>query len=436
MPTHSFRRSLEMFSSMILIFQMFAVFYYTIQTETRNLWRKERNGSDSSPRLYDPSCYLELKLEKSSMPIIHSVFADPISHEVVAVGVRFWFENWHEDSFFCEFRGPKGRVLIRVADPILKDYQRFGARAQYVFVLTCPVPEPLYGMQKLTLALRRASNTSLAYENITVCHSQPREGKKRFLSMCTMLKDMDVAVPKWLDYHRYLGVEHVYIYDNSNTSTLHQTVRQYVDSGFLTIIPWAHAYSPGKTYLEVQIAHENDCLWRNRHWADWMIKIDVDEFLQPMDPSVPLITDILRKYNEFMKSIGSLRVQNWFFCRGWNQTRISNQTQHHHESVFERNQFRSRKPTPVNTGRDKAVVRPINVHFFKIHGVKLGGDTITLSPQTEMRMVHYRGDNRLHSGFRCSDKQPTKDSSMCRLWAKMQGFEMTGHQRAMELNCL
>ncbi|XP_038078007.1 uncharacterized protein LOC119745601 [Patiria miniata] len=420
MPACSLKRShLELVSSLILIFQMFLIFFFTFHTETRILPRSRRNDTNPGPQRHDPSCYLKEKLEKHNMPIIHSIFADPVKNQVVAVGVRFWFERWHEEMFYCEFHGPRGGLFIQLTDPILKDYQRFGATAQYVLVLICPIPKPLIGVQKSMLTLRRTSNTSLAYENITVCQSQPHGGKKRYLSMCTMLKDMDAAVPPWLDYHRHLGIEHVYIYDNSRTSTLNQTVRRYLDSGFLTIIPWAHVHSPGKTYLEVQIAHENDCLWRNRYRTDWMIKIDVDEFLQPMDSSMPSIPDVLRKYTVVMDSIGSLRIQNWFFCRGWNQTR-----RHHHESVFERNQYRRREPTPVNMGRDKAVVRPTNVHFFKIHGVKLGGDTITLSPLTEIRMVHYRGDNKLHSGFRCSDKRPVKDSSMCRLWAKIKEFSL------------
>ncbi|XP_071800474.1 beta-1,4-galactosyltransferase galt-1-like [Asterias amurensis] len=417
-------KKLEIACSIIIVFQITTVSLYIFYTGTKPPGRVTRVGKheEVSP-LDDPSCYLKDKLETPQLPTVHSIFADPFTNEVVVVGVRLWFERWLTEAFLCEFRGTRDEVFMSLTDPMLEDFQRFGATPQYIIIMTCPLPKALYGVPKFNMTLRRILNstTTLSYENITVCQTGQRESKPNYLSMCTMVKNMDAAVPPWLEYHRKYGVEHVYIYDNANpaTSTLRQSLRRFVEGGFLTIIPWGHDHSPRKTYLEVQIAHENDCLWRNRHRSEWMIKIDVDEFLQPMDPSMNLISDVIRRYSPVGARIGSLRIQNWFFCHGRKQPKKRNMNQH--ESVFERNQYSSRKPTPVNMGRDKAVVRPTNVHFFKIHGVKLGGDTITLCPRTEMRMVHYRGDNRLHPGFKCSDSQPLKDSSMCRLWAQAKG---------------
>ena len=387
---------------------------------------------DMIPDNFD-TCFLHHKLEQSGLPIVHSVFADSVSEQVVITGVlRNYFDAWHKQDFLCDFdhnnglsRANKINVnvsLVTMSDPVVQDFRRFGDEAQYSVIITCPLPKQLLNRTKFHMDFRLASNPNVAYENITICQAASRKSKKYFLTMCTMTKDMDRYIPHWLDYHKMMGVEHVYIYDNSPKSFLPRTAATYIRDDFLTVIPWAHVHSPNKTYLEVQVASENDCMWRHKHTSQWMIKIDVDEFLQPLDPRRPTIPDYLKDKDLNLEQLGSVRVQNWFFCRhtvinyGLKSLRKT-------RSVFERNLIRHAEPTPINRGRDKAIARPANVHLYKIHGVKLGGDTVTLSPTTEMRMVHYRGDNPLHVGF-CLGKQ-FADFSMIRLWYQLNRADLT-----------
>ncbi|XP_072035967.1 uncharacterized protein [Amphiura filiformis] len=380
---------------------------------------------DVTPDGFD-ACFLYNKLKKPGLPIVHSVFADSVSQQVVITGVlRNSFDAWHEQEFLCDFNHDyvknKTISLVTMSDPIVQDFRRFGEEAQYSVVITCPMPMKLHNKKTFQMNFRLASNPDIAYENITVCQAATNKSPKYFLTMCTMTKDMDRYVPHWLDYHKMMGVEHVYIYDNSRKSILARTTRKHIKSGFLTIIPWSHKHSPTKTYLEVQVASENDCMWRHKHISHWMMKIDVDEFLQPLDPNRPTIPDYLKDRNLDLDHLGSVRIQNWFFCR--HTVKYGLQQLMNTRSVFERNLIRHAEPVPINRGRDKAIARPANVHLYKIHGVKLGGDTLTLSPTSEMRMVHYRGDNPLHHGF-CSGRQYA-DFSMIRLWYKLNGGNVT-----------
>ncbi len=385
------------------------------------------DDDDVIPDGFD-TCYLYNKLEKPGLPVVHSVFADGIAQRVVITGVLRKAYEWHERDFVCDFRREynfeNGNfTLMTLSDPIVQDFRRFGDEAQYSVVITCPIPRVLHNRTNFQLDFRLGSNPDLAYENITVCQAATNKSPKYFLTMCTMTKDMDRYIPHWLTYHEKMGVEHVYIYDNARKSIMARTAaRHYVKTGFLTIIPWSHKHSVNKTYLEVQVASENDCMWRFKHTSQWMIKIDVDEFLQPLDPNRPTIPDYIKHPNLDFNQLGSVRIQNWFFCRH-TEINYGLKSLLSIRSVFERNLIRHAEPVPVNRGRDKAIARPANVHLYKIHGVKLGGNTMTLSPYSEMRMVHYRGDNPRHPGF-CLGKQYA-DFSMIRLWYRLNDGNMT-----------
>ena len=381
-----------------------------IQTGLSTTWCDTIAQTNNLPTI-GQGCYLRNKLTCAGMPTLHSAFADMTSKQIVFVGVKLKNDTWQKEKYICEFSDDH----ITATDPIVDDGLSFGGQAQYVIIITCPIPKNIYTYllrhKKTTISLRRSAEIRYAYENIPLCAFAER---KKFLSMCTMVKGMDYLIPDWLVYYLYMGVEHVYIYDNSpeSESTLAITLKTFVDIGYVTIIPWAHTYTPWKTYLEVQIAHENDCMWRHRHDSFWMIKVDVDEFIQPMNQSKPRIVDYLS--NPAFSRLAGLRLRNWFFARPSNATAAEKNA----PNVFERNIWRQPEPTLENRGRDKSIARPINIHHYKIHGVKLGGDTFSIDPYTEMRLVHYRTDNPRHPHFRIH--QFLNDTSMVTQWKRIE----------------
>ncbi|XP_033642595.1 uncharacterized protein LOC117302706 [Asterias rubens] len=389
----------------------------------KDSWEKFKLSTSFSTFLCDSSgtrnlqnsasgCYLSEKLSCSKLPTLHSAFVESTRDEVVFVGVRSYEDDWDAERYICEF--PNGEMSI--TDPIVKDFLSFGGYPQYLIIITCPVPHHFmtqvkqHTIGRFRVNFRLLSNPEYAYMGVPVCLT---EKEQRFLSLCTMVKDMSKFIPDWMYYYKKLGVEHVYIYDNDPNATMSGDLEGYIESGFLTIIPWAHTPSPNKTYLEVQIAHENDCLWRHRHNTHWMLKVDVDEFVQPMDPVRTKITDYLQ--DPYLSSLGTVRIRNWFFGRPpYAKKKVVEA-----KTVFERNPWRTPSATKENRGRDKCIIRPINVHYFKIHGVKVGSDTLTLDPESELRLVHYRKDNPRHEGFRMH--QFVKDESMIDMWSEMTG---------------
>ena len=52
-------------------------------------------------------------------------------------------------------------------------------------------------------------------------------------------------LPQWLEYHRMVGVEHFYIYDNNSTDALLPRLRRYMDAGIVTYIWWPYQFDEG-----------------------------------------------------------------------------------------------------------------------------------------------------------------------------------------------
>ena len=356
-------------------------------------------------------CFFSRFLEGEGMPKLYSAFADPLSHNVVFIGTRLLAENWTSETLVAQFEN--GETVL--CDPIVEDYFSLGYISQFNIVLTCALPKSFHQREIFSLTLQRTSNVKkysrFAYDNVTVCSSGGSRFRRYSLAACTMLRNMDHFLPEWITFHRYVGVQHFFLYDNEpeETSTLRHTLRKEIIQGVVTVIPWTHKAEGQKTYLEVQIAHENDCMWRNRYRAKWMMKIDVDEFVQPMNKSRPRIIDYLQEPR--FDRIGAARLQNWFFGRSFNSTSPTN------GSIVERNVRRAEYPTPENSGRDKNIVQPKYAHYFKIHAIKVGAETISLNPYRELRLVHYRQDNHRVRYF---DFPPlkTQDLSMLRLIGK------------------
>ena len=107
------------------------------------------------------------------------------------------------------------------------------------------------------------------------------------------LNDNALRLREWLIFHKLVGFDHVYIYDNSpiddySTSPLYQLVQEF-DPSFVTHHPWpatiCNNHRPGHTNpgdRSSQYAAEASCRERYGPLTDWMSFIDTDEYLTPM----------------------------------------------------------------------------------------------------------------------------------------------------------
>jgi len=120
---------------------------------------------------------------------------------------------------------------------------------------------------------------------------------KYFLSVVGIAKNEGHNLREWIEYHKLVGVENFYIYDNESTDNTSEVLRPYIEQGLVE-----YTYFPGK---KKQIPAYLDCVKRHKLDTKWLALIDLDEFIVPMDgESIP----------EILKKLPPIATQ---LCIGW-----------------------------------------------------------------------------------------------------------------------
>ena len=130
-----------------------------------------------------------------------------------------------------------------------------------------------------------------------------------YLSLCLICKDENDYLSEWLDYHILMGVDRFYIYDNESQISLRETLKYYIERGWVIVTD-----IPGRA---VQLYAYDHCLHTFGPNTFWMGFIDTDEFL------VPKTTLNLKELFKDYEAYGGLAVSSLFFGSNGHQTRPS-----------------------------------------------------------------------------------------------------------------
>ncbi|CAE8670805.1 unnamed protein product [Polarella glacialis] len=122
-------------------------------------------------------------------------------------------------------------------------------------------------------ALDACQNTDIAKESYKMVSCQ------RFLRLDTVLpgESSSVMLPQWVEYNLMHGVDQIIFYTMNNTDPLiYKAMQPYLDQGLASQV---HADFDGHLY-EQEHLFQNDCLYRFKHRAEWMMtSLDLDEYL-------------------------------------------------------------------------------------------------------------------------------------------------------------
>lgn len=128
-----------------------------------------------------------------------------------------------------------------------------------------------------------------------------------YLSLCLIVKDENSYLQEWLDYHILLGVEHFWVYDNESSIPVKETLKPYLDSGWVTV----HTIE-GKGR---QLFAYDHCLRTHGSDSRWIGFIDTDEFIIPRQGIS--LAEFLKPFESF----GGLGISSLFFGSGGNKIR-------------------------------------------------------------------------------------------------------------------
>ena len=213
------------------------------------------------------------------------------------------------------------------------------------------------------------------------------DAPEHYLSVCAIAKNEGPYFREWIEWHRSLGVEMFYIYDNESTDETKAVLQPYIEQGIVT-----YRYWPG---YRKQLAAYDDCLENYRFSSRWIAFIDLDEFIVPIKDRS--ITEFLKRFESF----AAVEI-NWLIYGSSGLTRNTR------EPVMQRFTRHSR-PEHILNRHVKSVVNPRRVYNMigcheaaKISGYAADshGDPITRNfrdrePQHDViRINHYAVKSR------------------------------------------
>jgi hypothetical protein len=109
-----------------------------------------------------------------------------------------------------------------------------------------------------------------------------------YLSAVAIVKNETPYIAEWIEYHRFVGIQKFFIYDNESTDNLQELLQPYIKDGLVE-----YTFFPGKRR---QMFAYNDAIRRFRHKSFWLAFIDIDEFIVPL--AAETVSEFLRNFED------------------------------------------------------------------------------------------------------------------------------------------
>ncbi len=127
------------------------------------------------------------------------------------------------------------------------------------------------------------------------------------LAINVIAKNEAPYIIEWIEFHRLVGVEKFYLYDNNSNDNLKELLKPYIESRLVE-----YTFFPGE---KIQLPAYNDCIKKHKFDCEYIAFVDCDEFIVPVKYNT--ITEFLdsleKKLNKKPDAVGI----NWLL-HGYN----------------------------------------------------------------------------------------------------------------------
>jgi Glycosyltransferase family 92 len=122
--------------------------------------------------------------------------------------------------------------------------------------------------------------------------SRPGDRSPAYLSVCAIYRDEADYLAEWIEFHRLVGVERFFLYNNFSADHHRDVLAPYIEEGIVNVRDW-HVLD-GRVG---QIPAYDDALRWHRYDSRWIAFIDLDEFL--FSPGGEPLPEVLAEYEEW-----------------------------------------------------------------------------------------------------------------------------------------
>lgn len=113
--------------------------------------------------------------------------------------------------------------------------------------------------------------------------------KTVYLSVVAIMKNEGAYLKEWLEYHKLVGVERFYLYDNESDDNTCEILKPYMQDG--TVV-----YKFVKGNAKQNFAYA-DAVYHFKNETRWLAIIDIDEYILPIQK--PTVAEVLRDYEKY-----------------------------------------------------------------------------------------------------------------------------------------
>ena len=183
---------------------------------------------------------------------------------------------------------------------------------------------------------------------------------------------------QWLQYMKYIGVEHVYLYDAFYNEEEAQAkyLDVYLRENYVTYIDW-HMHNP-YTISGTQVTAYQHCIDNFGSESTWQTAIDIDEYpFSPVDTEPYFLARFVNKHSAKHPNVAEICMENFLFLGKPLRRELLV------ERLWRRDKQRSNKLV-------KPIYKPANVSASVHHNNILSGSSVH-ADEKELRMNHYWG---------------------------------------------
>lgn len=102
---------------------------------------------------------------------------------------------------------------------------------------------------------------------------------KYTLSIGAIFKNEARFFDEWIRYHRMVGVEHFYLYNDKSTDNWEEVLKPYIDEGLVEVTYWP--IPQRNSLIDYQCRAYRDVLKKTVGVTEWIALTDLDEFIVP-----------------------------------------------------------------------------------------------------------------------------------------------------------
>ncbi len=152
------------------------------------------------------------------------------------------------------------------------------------FVFDCPQKQDMKHVIKKVLIV---PITFFYHCRLKFCHVNI-VSKKYKVSICAIFKNEANYLKEWIEYHKIVGVDHFYLYNNNSDDDYEDILTPYIADGSVTLTQWP------QNQAQMQCYH--NAIERFSNETEWLSFIDIDEFIVPN--STDNIYDFLKPFQK------------------------------------------------------------------------------------------------------------------------------------------